>query len=264
MATNPISRAQQTSTGAVRLTSRPQTFGQRVLSSAAVWLVLMVAWALTDLLTSIFPPAGRPIQPDDWLTHLIVTAVGLAAVWGMHRTGFPAAWDARLPATRRLLLPALFGMGLGLLAIGIEEVTGATKILEAKMGTAFTVAFPGSLWVYAGGAIKWEALLRLLPVPLLLWLISGGILRGRGQDPTFWVLAGLSSTIEPMILQGVPLLVLSEGAISAGVFAAYAVHSFTLNFTAAVSFRRYGLLAAVLVRLAYYLVWHVGYGNFLA
>jgi hypothetical protein len=67
-----------------------------------------------------------------------------------------------------------------------------------------------------------------------------------------------------MILQGVPLLVLSEGAISAGVFAAYAVHSFTLNFTAAVSFRRYGLLAAVLVRLAYYLVWHVGYGNFLA
>jgi hypothetical protein len=60
----------------------------------------------------------------------------------MHRTGFPAAWDARLPATRRLLLPALFGMGLGQLAIGIEEVTGATKILEAKMGTAFTVAFP--------------------------------------------------------------------------------------------------------------------------
>src|SRR5688572_10070436 len=105
MATNPISRAQQTSTGAVRLTSRPQTFGQRVLNSAAVWLVLMAAWALTDLLTSIFPPAGRPIQPDDWLTHLIVTAVGLAAVWGMHRTGFPAAWDARLPATRRLLLP---------------------------------------------------------------------------------------------------------------------------------------------------------------
>ena len=53
-------------------------------------------------------------------------------------------------------------------------------------------------------------------------------------------------------------------AISPSVLAAYAVHSYAFNFRAAVSFYRYGLLAPVLVRLAYYLVWHVGYGNFLA
>jgi hypothetical protein len=221
-------------------------------------------WGLTDLLTTVFPPGGRPVEPDDWLTHLVITAVGLASVWGMHRTGFPAAWDASLPASRRLLLPAVVGLGFGILAIGIEEITGATKILEAKIGTPFTVAFPGSLWVYGGGAIKWEALFRLVPVPLLLWLISGVILRGRGQAGVFWALAVLTSAVEPLILQGVPLLVLSQGAISAGAFAAYAVHSFALNLTAAISFRRYGLLAAVLVRLVYYLVWHVGYGNFLA
>jgi hypothetical protein len=42
------------------------------------------------------------------------------------------------------------------------------------------------------------------------------------------------------------------------------VESFGHNFASAVLFRRYGLLAAILVRLAYYLVWHVGYGNFFA
>jgi hypothetical protein len=180
------------------------------------------------------------VEPDDWLTHLVVTALGLAAVWAMHRTGFPAAWDRRIPAWKRLLLPTLVGLGFGLLAIGLEELTGATKILEAKLGSPFTVAFPGSLWVYGGGAIKWEALLRLLPLPLL------------------------SSAVEPLVLQGVPLLVLSEGAITPPVFAAYAVHSFALNLSAAVLFRRAGLLAPVVVRLVYYLVWHVGYGNVLA
>jgi hypothetical protein len=224
----------------------------------------MLAWAMTDLLTALFPPGGRPVEPDDWITHLVVTALGLAAVWAIPRTGFPAAWDDRVSAGRRLLLPALLGLAFGVLAIAIEELTGATKILETKLGSAFTVGFPGSLWVYSGGAVKWEALFRLVPIPILLWLISGLALRGRGQQRTFWALALLTSSIEPFVLQGVPLLILSQGAITPPVFAAYAVHSFAFNLSAAVLFRRAGLLSPVLLRLVYYLIWHVGYGNFLA
>ena len=182
----------------------------------------------------------------------------------MHQTGCPAACDARSPARRRLLVPALVGVVFGVLAIAIEEGTGATKIIEAQMGQAFTVAFPGSLWVYSGGAIVWESFFRLVPVPVLLWLISTVALRGRGCPQTFWVLALLTSAIEPGITQGPSVLAQTNGAIGPGVFAAYAVHSYAFNFAAAVSFYRYGLLAPVLVRLAYYLVWHVGYGNFLA
>ena len=37
-----------------RLTARPATFGQHFLNSAAVWLALMAAWTLADLL-------GRPM-----------------------------------------------------------------------------------------------------------------------------------------------------------------------------------------------------------
>ena len=77
---------------------------------------------------------------------------------------------------------------------------------------------------------------------------------------TFWVLALLTSAIEPGSSQGPSVLAQTKGALGPGVFATYAVHSYAVNFAAAVSFYRYGLLAAVLVRLAYYLVWHVGYG----
>ena len=131
--------------------------------------------------------------------------------WCAARTGFPAAWDARIPAPRRLLLPFLVGAGFGALAVAVEEATHSLRILEGLLGPA-TVAFPASLLVYGAGAIKWELLFLLFPVPLLLWLVSGVALRGRGQARTFWVLAALSAAVEPP-LQGVPLLVLSAGAI---------------------------------------------------
>lgn len=57
-------------------------------------------------------------------------------------------------------------------------------------------------------------------------------------------------------------MILANGAIGPAAFAAYALHSYAFNFTATVSFRRYGLLAPVMVRLGNYLIWHVLYGNF--
>uniref|UniRef100_UPI00397AB5FF hypothetical protein n=1 Tax=Salmonella sp. SAL4445 TaxID=3159900 RepID=UPI00397AB5FF len=83
---------------------------------------------------------------------------GLVAIWATHRTGFPVAWDARIPATRRLLLPLLVGVAGGLLAIGVELVGGASTVLAAQLGGELNVAFPGSLLVYSAGAITMEML----------------------------------------------------------------------------------------------------------
>jgi hypothetical protein len=217
---------------------------------------------LADVLLTRYPPgpSGRQLPPEG-LTALAVFAVlGLIGIWCAHRTGFPAAWDVRIPASRRLLLPVLLGLGFGALAILIEEVTRSLHILEAVFGPA-NVAFPGSVLTSTAGAIKWELLFLLFPVPLLVWLISGVALRGRGQVQTFWGLAALSAAIEPA-MQGIPLFILANGAIGPAAFAVYLIHSYAFNFAAAVSFRRHGLLAPVLVRLGNYLVWHVLYGNF--
>ena len=244
------------------LTACPETFSQKLINSATVWLGLMGYWVIADVLLAWFPaaPTGRQVGPEGWGALVFFALLGLAGAAFAVRTGFPAAWDARLPAARRLLLPVLVGVGFGGLAILIEEVTRSLHILEAVFGPA-NVAFPASLLVATAGAIKYELLYLLFVVPCLLWLISNVALRGRGQTRTFWVLAALAAAIEPA-MQGIPLLILANGAIGPAAFAAYAGHSYAFNFAAAVSLRRYGLLAPVLVRLGNYLVWHVLYGNF--
>ena len=42
------------------LTPRPETFGEQFRNSAAVWLALMLYWAIADLLVAAFPSTGRP------------------------------------------------------------------------------------------------------------------------------------------------------------------------------------------------------------
>ena len=49
-----------------------------------------------------------------------------------------------------------------------------------------------------------------------------------------------------------------------GVVATIAIGGFVANFASAIFLRRYGLLAAILVRLGNYLIWHILYGNFFA
>jgi hypothetical protein len=240
-----------------RLTSRPETFGEHLLNSSAVWLGLMAYWALTDVLIAVFPPGGRQIPPDGALAHLRVTLAGLAAIWCMHRTGFPAAWDARIPVTRRLLLPILVGVVSSAVPIGLDLVVGLLATVEALTGQAVNVAFPGSLLVYSAAAIHQVLRFVLFPLPVLLWLISSVLLRGRGRAPTFWVLAVLVSAVEPS-LQSMAVVSLFGPAVVATIF----VGGFAANFASAVFLRRYGLVAAILVRLGNYVVWHILYGNF--
>ena len=179
----------------------------------------------------------------------------------MHHTGFPAAWDSTIPLSGRLWLPVLTGLGLGIVAVISDLIAQSSVILAQVLGSQFNVAFPGSVFASVGGSVIWEAFFLIIPLPILLWIISNVVLRGRGQTQTFWVLAVISALSEPA-LQGGGLMVIANGAIGIPAFAAYVVQGFALNFAAAVYFRWYGLLAAVLVRLAYYVIWHVGYGFF--
>ena len=84
-------------------------------------------------------------------------------------------------------------------------------------------------------------------------------LRGRGQAPAFWVLAALSSLLEP-VSQDLP--VLSKGVSLALVGSAF-VPDLLLNLAQVIMFRKYGFVASIVTRIAFYLVWHVGYGNFI-
>ena len=160
------------------------------------------------------------------------------------------------------MLPVLVGVTFGTFAIAIDQITGATSVSAAKMGSDINVGFPSSLFFYTGGAIKLESGFRIIPIPIVLWLGSSVLLKGRAQNKIFWALAVITSAVEPVI-QGIPLMQLAGGEIGVFSFAAYAVHAYAFNFAAAVCFRSYGLLGAVLVRFGNYMIWHIGFGFYL-
>jgi hypothetical protein len=109
------------------------------------------------------------------------------------------------------------------------------------------------LLIFTAAPILVEVLYRLLLIPLLLWLISTVILSGRAQNTIFWVLAVATSLLEPLT-QFPDLQILSPGVASI-----LAAEYFAINLTQAYFFRKYGFLAAILVRVGFYVVWHVLY-----
>lgn len=128
-------------------------------------------------------------------------------------------------------------------------MSGLSRLQQERFNLpSVMVPFPGSLFVYSAGAVFVEVVFRLLPIPLLLWLISSLLLRGRGQEPVFWVLAVLSSLIEPLT-QGVVTSVLPPLP-----WAVVLALTFSVNMAQVALFRRYGLLSAITLRLAFYVV----------
>lgn len=213
--------------------------------------LVLVKLGLTFLPEVLRSPAQAKVFEWPWLA--LWTALGAAGVWLSERTGFPPAWEEET-ARRRLLEPALWGIGFGLLAIATDAATGWAAWVAAKIGQpSIHIPFPASLAIYPGGAIIVEILYRLFPIPALLWLVSNKLLRGRGQEPTFWTLAALTSFAEPLGDLGLREL---GFATMAAVFA----QDYALNFAQAWFFRKRGFLAAIVVRVVFYLLWHVLWG----
>ena len=239
----------------------------RISSSVVVWLGLVAYLAVVKVLSlTLVPITFRSAGQEslfNWTTLAVIAALGLVGVWCARRTGFPDAWDTRITNRQRLLLPTLIGLGLGVMAIVLDVLTGGTEILARVLEQpSFNIDFPGSLLAYSGGGIIVDTEYRLFLVPVLLWLVSSLLLRGRGQTQTFWVLAAISTLFEPL-LQGVGLTLASDGAVTPLVLGAYMLTAIPHNLASIVIYRRFGLLASILVRQSYYLVWHILYGNVL-
>jgi len=226
-------------------------------NSARVWLGC-VAFLVVVELYIVLIGGGLDKDPRTGLfSPLSIAAFGVAGfvgIWLSHRTGFPAAWDTRISLRSRVVYPVLLGIGIGVALVVHDLVFHWTAPSFNALGP-----FPGPLLFYAGGAIIVEVFYRLLPIPLLLWLVSNLALRGRYRESTFWVLAALTSLIEPATQD---LAALQRPGLEAAAVTVFGI-DYVLNFVQAVMFRRYGFLAAIVTRVSAYVVWHVIYGNYI-
>jgi hypothetical protein len=223
-----------------------------------VWLALVAYLALVKLALTVWFPAALsdPGQAAvfTWPALGIVSALGLLGAWLAGRTGFPAAWDRQIAPWRRLLLPALLGIGFALVHVLLNHMTGFAALQAARHGVVRQyTGFVPMLLVFTAALIIVEVVFRLFPVPLLLWLISNVGLGGRGQVPIFWALALISAAL--YVLSQLIDLVILPAPLMIVLFLAI----FSENITQSALFRRYGLLTAIVMRIAFYLVWNVMY-----
>jgi hypothetical protein len=231
-----------------------------------IYLGLMAYLVAVKLaITYWFPPTvfASPAQAGvfSWLFLAIVTAVGLVGVWLSHRTGFPGMWDPRLSVPHWLLLSALLGLLFAAIQCAWDHTTGASRIAAERMGIlAFHISFPASAVIYPGGAVIVEVLYRLLPLPLVVFVVSNLLLRGRSQERVFWAAAVVLSAFEPVSQSGLLSVALGrEFKMSGheGLVAGEVLQGYAMNLTEAYLFRKSGFLAPVIFRVLYYLLWHV-------
>ena len=187
-------------------------------------------------------------EPQGFAAMVVFGSIG---VFLSTRTGFPDPIGPETPPRRRFVVPMLIGIGGGTLFLITDVVTGLSRLNAETFGVPSTdIDFPASVLVYSAAAGYVEIIFRLLPIPLFMWLTSNLILRGRGRTPVFWVLAVLTSLLEPLshvstrVLPPVPFLFVL-------------LQSFGINMAQAITFRRQGFLAAIIVRVAFYVIYHV-------
>jgi len=226
-------------------------------TSLKVWLGLVAYLVLVKIVITFFPANFSSVDQAAvfaWPALGIWAVLGFIGVWFAHKTSFPAAWAAQFFNRQRLWIPIALGLTYAVFEVAFDLATGYSKFQIALHHVAkINIDFPASVLIYSGGSIIVEVIYRLFLIPVLLWLISSLLLGERWQTQVFWTLAILTSFIEPLTQD---LDAIQLGTV---MLAAVLLKGFGRNFLQATLFRKYGFLAAILMRIAFYMIWHVVY-----
>jgi hypothetical protein len=210
-----------------------------------VFLILPVSYYLRDQASAFA-----------WPTLIGIIVVGFAGLLLAPRAGFPDMWDERVSNRHRFALPAVDGIVYGLITIFALDLLNPSDV---------HVAFPASVLFYTYGGIFLEILLRLFGLTLLTWVIAalaGAVRLPRGDEISFWIANVVVSLYEPMPYIQEQLAKTPARGIP-GVWIHWGFEPlFLANLLTGYIYRRFGFLAAVVLRLSFYAIWHVAYGGF--
>jgi len=185
----------------------------------AIMILYLVAVRLTIARNPDMFRSAAQAAVFTWPMLAIVAAVGLGGTWIARRTDrFPEMWDRRVSMVWRLWTPALLGLVLGGVAILVDRATHWTTLAAQQMKLpSIHIDAPASFLIYPGGAIIVSILCALIEPCTQDLNMHGGLL------------------------------------MTVAVFA----DDYLLNIGQVFLFRRAGFVAAVLLRVAFYVVWHM-------
>lgn len=141
-----------------------------------------------------------------------------------------------------------FLAGCAALFVAITIMLDLKIVFPADMN----VLFPASIFFYPAIAFVVEILFHLIPLTIILFLLTT-IFKLQNQ-PAIWLSIFLVALPEP-IYQAAQM----HAPLWAVIFVV--VHLFGFNLFQLVIFKRYDFLAMYTSRLAYYLIWHIIWGQ---
>lgn len=227
---------------------------KKISPSVVAYLLLLAVIIMLRLLIGLLPAdliASPMVNLTDNLSIGAIWAVGWVGVYLAPVTGFTGMWQKEISQRKRFLEPALIGVGIGVLAIGFD-------LLQPLRGESL-IKFPASLVAFPLAGILEEIIFRLFLTTTFVWMISNALLRGRWQEWIFWgvnIFLAVFYTIS-QLSQYQNLIAALDLIVVARFFVVIAVY-FIL---AAFYYRKSGFLAAISMRLGYYLVWNILWGG---
>jgi hypothetical protein len=200
-----------------------------------------------------FAVQARSYDPRFFVPVLVLGALG---VWLSSLIGLPSAppfIDGRSWA-RLLTVSGLAGLSLLAISAIWDLEFNLSRIAAQAIGqTAINTPFPASIAHYSFGAVIEECLGRLIPIPILAWLVGTVALRGTYKIAVFWTVGVLASIVEPLS-QATPL-----AAHAPGLAWIVGITEFSGTLVLLELFRRFGWPILILARLVQELGWHVAW-----
>jgi hypothetical protein len=226
-------------------------------TSTKIYIGLVAFLVAVKIIFLLFPatfPRADQEGAFSWMMIAVIALMGFVGLILSRRTGFPEIWDARISNRQRFLIPILIGLAYGVITV-VKDLPSPSPV---------HLKLPLSIPFYAYGAMFLEIMLRLFAIPVLVWLISNVILRGRWQTQVFWFAVIVAALYEP--LPYIKEQLSSAPAIAVpGIIVEWATETlFLANVVSGWLFRKYGFLAPLTMRLSFYLVWHIIYGGLIS
>jgi membrane protease YdiL (CAAX protease family) len=206
-------------------------------------------------------PAAR------WVLALISAAAAVVLHGGLGllglrlsaRLGFADLWPVQASRRQVLVTPLLVGVGTGVFFV----IADLVFVRFHALGSLPHPPFPTSLVASIAAGIGEEALFRLFLVPLLVWVFSSLLFKGRYRNPMFWIVSALSALLFalghlPAVLSMLHLESVSE--LPTAILVEIVLLNGAFSLLACYYFRRDGFLAAVGIHFWTDIVWHVIYG----
>ena len=191
-----------------------------------------------------------------WPAIGVLGSLGLLSVILLNLTKLKGLWDTNVGIKQKLIYPMIIGFLFGTILVAYDIITGLSALDTANMGVeSLNVAFPYSIPFYFGGAVIINILYYLILIPIVVFIVSTKLLRGKSEGIVFWTIGIMVALIEPLTNPGLNYIT-QHGAIGIPViFFVLLINVLSIWFI-----RKYGFISAIFLRIGHYTVWHILYG----